>query len=152
MEKPVYNITASDDGLQFFFDSVSNEKVIKKVVAYFPVEERNDLYQLVFGNLLLNGKIDVSTVDNNQDMITILTTVADTMPKFFNRYPDKNVVFTGSTKARTRLYRAVISKMAQKKELSYEIFGILDDSSSEIFDSSHNYYGFVIRQKNEKNS
>lgn len=151
MEKPTYNVESSDDGLKYFFDSANNSKNIKKVIAYLPTPENSNLFQLIFGDLLPNGEIDVYSVSNNKDMALILTTVVGTLAKFFEKHPQKMVAFTGSTSSRTRLYRATIAKFIETTELYYQVFGILEDDSIEIFNPSHQYYAYIIEQKNEKN-
>lgn len=82
------------------------------------------IINLLFGDLLPNGKIDTLSVSNNSDMRIVLTTVVSTLFSFFEQNPDKIVFFTGSTLSRTRLYRAVISKFIQETELFYDIKGI----------------------------
>lgn len=150
MEKPTYNVESSDDGLKYFFDSTNNGKRIKKVIAYLPTPENSNLFQLIFGDLLPNGDIDIYSISNNQDMRLILTTVVGTLAKFFEKYPQKMVAFTGSTTSRTRLYRATIAKFIETTELYYQVFGILEDDSIEIFNPNHQYYAYIIEQKNGK--
>ena len=150
MKKPTYNVKSSDDGLKYFFDSINNDKIIKKVVAYLPSQENSELYQLIFGDLLPNGEIDVYSTSNNQDMKLVITTVVGTLHYFFEKYPKKMVAFTGSTNSRTRLYRATIAKFIQTTELYYQVSGILDDDSIEPFNPVHKYYAYIIEQKHEK--
>jgi hypothetical protein len=150
MEKPTYNVKSSDDGLKYFFESINDDKIIKKVVAYLPTAESPNLYQLIFGDLLPNGEIDVFSNSNNQDMRLVLTTVVGTLAEFFEKYPRKTVAFTGSTNSRTRLYRAAITKFIQTTELYYQVLGILEDDSIENFNPNHQYYAYLIKQKDGK--
>lgn len=150
MEKPAYVVKSTPDALQHIFESINDEKIIKKIVAFVQVEENPDLFQLVFGDLTSDGQIDVFSVSNNNDMKLVLTTVIGTLLTFFDKNPSKTVIFTGSTTARTRLYRAVISKHLKQSELFYDIKGILENGKSEHFESNHIYLGYLIKQKNEK--
>ena len=110
------------------------------------------LYSLVFGNVGENGEIDVySTNANNENMKVILGTVISTIETFFNHHPDKIITFTGSTPARTRLYRAVISKFIDNQELSYNIYGFSADGKVEIFQKHESYIGYFIQKKDENN-
>ena len=152
MEKPTYKVESSNDGFNYFFDSVSESQIIKKAVAYIPTKSNPELYQMIFGNLLPDGEIDVFAVSNNDDMPLIITTIVGTLMKFFEKYPKKKVYFTGSTTARTRLYRAAISKFLKTTELYYQVFGILDDGSIEIFNPTNQYFAFLIIQKDEKDN
>ncbi|MFN3562782.1 MAG: DUF6934 family protein, partial [Chloroherpetonaceae bacterium] len=56
MEKPSYNFEVSNNGLIFSFESVSREKVIKKVVVYEPLID--ELYHMGFGDLVEDNTID----------------------------------------------------------------------------------------------
>lgn len=150
MEKPHYELKSTPNALQHVFESISKDKVIQKVVAYIPAEDDEKYYQLVFGDLLPNGKIDTLSVSNNNDMRIVLTTVANTLFSFFEQNSDKIVFFTGSTLSRTRLYRAVISKFIHETELFYDIKGITESESIENFDNNHSYIGYLIKLKNEK--
>ena len=53
IEKPQYSFEASPDALVFEFDSVSENKIIRKVVIYEEIEGYDDLFQLGFGDLTL---------------------------------------------------------------------------------------------------
>jgi hypothetical protein len=152
MEKPTYNVKVSDDGFSYFFDSISESQTIKKAVKYLPTNGNSELYQLVFGNVLPNDEIDIFAVSNNDDMPLVITTIVGTLVKFFEQYPNKKVYFTGSTTARTRLYRASISKFLKITELYYQVFGIFADGSIEIFNPTHQYSAFLITQKDDKYS
>ncbi len=147
MEKPTYSVKVSDDGFSYFFDSISESQTIKKAVKYLPTNGNSELYQLMFGNILPDGEIDVFAVSNNDDMELILSTVISSVELFFDKFPDKIIGFSGSTPARTRLYRAAIAKFAQNKELAYHIFGLTDSDELEIFDKNHSYSGYIIQKK-----
>jgi hypothetical protein len=150
MEKPIYNIETSPDGLYHIFDSVGVQKNTKKMVVYVPDENKADLFHLIFGDVTDDYNLDVFAISNNQDMKMILSSVIQTLYAFFEINPNKKVFFTGSTEARTRLYRATISKLFEKTELFYNICGLLDDDSTEPFNKSTNYKGYFIEKRHEK--
>ncbi|NBB22304.1 hypothetical protein GVN20_23315 [Runella sp. CRIBMP] len=141
MEKPIYNIESSSDRLLYEFESNSDHKMIKKAVVYLPIKQDPNLYELIFGDLQDDGTIDVQTVSNNQDIVLILNTVIKTLYHFFELYPSKTVIFTGSSASRNRLYRAVISKLINEK---FDIFGITFDDEIELFVPNKNYFAFQI--------
>lgn len=141
MEKPIYNIESSSDRLLYEFESNSDYKIIKKAVVYLPIKQDPNLYELIFGDLQDDGTIDVQTVSNNQDIVLILNTVIKTLYHFFELYPSKTVIFTGSSASRNRLYRAVISKLINEK---FDIFGITFDDEIELFVPDKNYFAFQI--------
>jgi hypothetical protein len=147
MEKPVYNLRTSPNGLRYFFESVSDEKIIKKVIVFAQMDEDKMLYQLIFGNQLPNNEIDVMTVDDNQDREMILSTIISCIEQFFEKYPEKFVSFSGSTSSRNRLYRAVITKYLANDEPKYNIWGYNSDEDLEPFQKNHHYIGFIIQKK-----
>jgi hypothetical protein len=149
MNKPTYNVKASEDGLSYYFESINDERKIQKIIAYLPTENNADLFQLIFGDLTSEGMIDVLTVSNNQDRDIVLITVVSSLAKFFENYPDKTVVFSGSTESRTRLYRATIAKFIETTELYYQVFGIFDDDTAELFNKNHSYYAYLIQKKDD---
>jgi hypothetical protein len=150
--KPLYKIDTFQDGLYHFFDSIDEGLTTQKVVAFKQSEENDLLYSLVFGNVGDNGEIDVhSTNASNENMKIILGTVISTIEIFFKHHPDRIITFTGSTPARTRLYRAVISKFIDNQELSYNIYGFSTDGKVEIFQKHESYIGYFIQKKDENN-
>ncbi len=150
MDKHIYNIETSPDGLYHIFESIGVQNNTRKMVVYIPDENKADLFHLIFGDLTDDNNLDVFTISNNQDMKMILSSVVQTLSTFFEINPTKKVFFTGSTEARTRLYRATISKLFEKTELFYNIYDLLDDDSTEPFNKSTYYKGYFIEKKHEK--
>ena len=150
MEKPTYIFEPSENYLRFDFESRSEEKQIKKVILYVKSPDDDTFYQLIFGDLLPNGKVDVKVKSNNNDRDLILTTVIQTIPIFFENYPDKAIFFTGSTPTRTRIYRAIIAKIIDNSELYYDIKGFREDGKIEKYAKNQDYVGFLIAKKHEK--
>ena len=147
MEKPSYHFKVSSDALVYEFESVSSEKTIKKIVIYEPLED--DLYHFGFGDLTEQGDIDYKVQSKNQDMDKVLMTVVKTMFLFFENYPDKQLVFGGSTELRSRLYRKIIAKFIENIELYFEVQGFMNDGEQESFQKNRDYYAFLISQKYE---
>lgn len=150
MEKPVYNIETSPDGLYHIFESIGLQKHTKKMVVYVPDENKTNLFHLIFGDLTDDYTLDVFAISNNQDMKMILATVIQTLFAFFEINPTKKVFFTGSTDARTRLYRAKISNLFEKTGIFYHIYGLLEDDSTEPFNKTGYYKGYFIEKNHGK--
>jgi hypothetical protein len=108
MEKPSYQFEVSPDALVYEFDSVSSEKIIRKIVIYEALKD--ELYHFGFGDLTPDGDIDYKVNSKNQDMDKVLMTVVKTMFLFFENYPDKQLVFGGSNEIRSRWYCQIITK------------------------------------------
>ena len=79
----------------------------------------------------------------------MLATVVATIYAFTDKYPDAWVYATGSTKARTRLYRMGITKYLSEVTADFEILGERNDDW-ESFRKNYEYEGFLIRRKNKK--
>ena len=146
IEKPHYSFEGSPDALIFEFDSISENKTIRKVVVYDKIEGYENLYQLGFGNLTDAGGIDFIAVSKNKDRDKILATVAQTLLIFFEKYPNKRVYFTGSNPIRTRLYRGIISKFIEIIELYFIVKGLKADGTPETFIKNQDYSAFIIYQ------
>ncbi|MFN3848957.1 MAG: DUF6934 family protein [Spirosomataceae bacterium] len=146
MNKPTYQLEQTPDGFWYEFDSENNGRIIRKAVAYYPTDS-SEIYQLVFGDLNEDGSINFFSVSNNNDMAKILSTVISTLSQFFERNPTKIVIFRGSTDTRTRLYRAVISKLLMQVSNDFEVRGINYDETIELFQPNTDYFAYVINKK-----
>ena len=144
MEKPSYNTESSTEGLLYVFVSKNQDKNIKKAIAYLPLNQSSDICELIFGDVKEDATIDVQAISNNQDMPIVLNTVIDTLHQFFELYPSKTVIFTGSSESRNRLYRAVISKTISEASKKFDIFGVTFDDKIERFVENKNYFAFQI--------
>jgi hypothetical protein len=121
MEKPTYPIETSENGYWHEFESISDQKIIKKAVGFYPYRNDESLVELVFGDIQPDGSLNVYQVSNNNDMPIIIATVIQTIYRFLELYPDKTVTFIGSSTARNRLYRAVISKILMENSIEIEV-------------------------------
>jgi len=105
------------------------------------------LYNLAFGDKdHSTGEIDDKVISNNGDSEKVLATVVATVYAFTDKYPESWIYATGSTKARTRLYRMGISKYLNEVTSDFEILGQLGDDW-EDFEGGKDYEGFLVRRK-----
>lgn len=93
-----------------------------------------------------NREIDEKTVSNNGDSEKVLATVVATVYAFSDKYPDSWIFATGSTKARTRLYRMGITRYIDEIKNDFEIFG-LKENEWEMFHKEVEYDAFLVRRK-----
>jgi hypothetical protein len=96
---------------------------------------------------LEDGFVNVKSRSDNQDMRVVLATVTKTLYLFFERNPDKTVSFMGSSDARNRIYRTIISKFVDDISNDFEILGTNFDDSDEPFIKNKDYFAFKIRKK-----
>lgn len=76
----------------------------------------------------------------------MLATVVATIYAFTDKNKDAWIYATGSTKARTRLYRIGIAKYLEVVQNDFEILGELEEDW-EIFQKDKEYLGFIVRRK-----
>jgi hypothetical protein len=142
MDKPAYPFKVLEDGQRFEFQSISQKRVVQKVVEFRELETAN-IYNLALVDIKQDGTFDDMSVSNNQDMEKIIATVIRTIQVFLTFKPSAKVFFMGSTPSRTRLYRGIINKYLAQAEQIYEIHGIID-WSNEPFQGDKTYDAFLI--------
>jgi hypothetical protein len=146
MKLPKYPLASSDKMMTFEFVSEGKKGLIHKLVKYQPTNLKG-LYNLAFGDKdPETGEIDDKVISDNGDSEKVLTTVAATVYAFMDKYPDAWVYATGSTKARTRLYKMGISKFLEEVTSDFEVLGELNDDW-EAFKPDTEYDGFLVRRK-----
>jgi hypothetical protein len=149
MNEPAYPFTVSDDALDYSFESVSDQKVITKVIRFNPFRANPIFYNMALVDVLDDGTTNDLVVSNNQDMPVILATVAKALLMFFDHYPRKLIYFTGSDEQgyRNRLYRIVVSRELGKVVELFDIYGQLPDESFEDFQPNRPYKAFIFQKR-----
>lgn len=141
-----YKVDASPDFKTFEFESIGYKGRIKKVVLYSEINVKG-FYNLGFGDKdPVTGFVSDLMVTNNGDSQKVLATVAATLFVFTSYYPEATVIATGSSQARTRLYRMGITNKLKEIEKDFTIFG-LADTNWEPFRKDRNYGAFLVRRK-----
>ena len=123
---------------------------IKKVVEFSPTSFDN-LYNMGFGDLLHDGSIDDTSNSNNGDIVKVLATVIHILKEFTNVHPHIKVVFTGTTKERTLLYRRILKSNLSDFSKKFIISGLIKkgDRYTEIDfqpDNEVEYEAFFIKK------
>lgn len=109
MNNPRYQYFTEDEQFFFKFESSGIKGRITKLVHYAEMSLEG-YYNLAFGDLNNEtNEIDDKIVTNNGDSLKVLATVVSTVYAFTGRYPEAKVFATGSSEARTRLYRMGIT-------------------------------------------
>ena len=104
-------------------------------------------YNLGFGDKdPITGFLSDLTVTNNGDSQKVLATVAATLYAFTENYPEATVIATGSTQARTRLYRMGITNNLKAIEKDFVVLG-LTETDWEPFRKNMTYGAFLVRRK-----
>lgn len=87
------------------------------------------------------------TVSNNGDRNKILATVFKVVDNYTERYPDRWIYITGSTKERTRLYRMAIGINLDELSKTFEIYAI-SNGELVLFTKNMEISAFIIKRKN----
>ena len=141
-----YQLKADRKLLVFQFVSEGPKGKIPKLVE-FTETNLHDFYNLAFGDKdLKTGKINDEIISNNGDTEKVLATVVAAVYAFTDKHPDAWVYATGSTKARTRLYRMGINKFLKDVKKDFHVYGELGDIWDE-YNKEKDYDGFVVKRK-----
>lgn len=141
-----YQVKISPDFLTFEFVSKGPKGDIIKVVSYSEINIKG-FYNLGFGDKNpITGNVDDMIITNNNDSQKILATVASTLYAFTNNYPNAVVLASGSTEARTRLYRIGISNNLITIEKDFIVLGLTKEDW-EPFRRNISYIAFLVRRK-----
>lgn len=147
MRKEKYHYKTEDRFEFFEFYSEGPKGIIKKVVEFQPTVQEG-VYNLAFGDFNDQTKaIDDKVVTNNGDSIKVLATVASTVDAFIEKHPKAWIVATGSTEARTRLYRMGITNNLAEISDDFLVFGYNKEENWVKFEVGEDYEAFLVTKK-----
>ena len=137
----------SDNTLTYFeFIRVGSKGAICKMIE-FQVTSTSGLYNLAFGDKEPEtGELDDLAITNNGDTQKVLGTVVAALYAFFDKNPEALVYATGSTPARTRLYRMGITKFYNEIQNDFYLYGQIGEKLY-VFKVGKEYDGFLAQQK-----
>lgn len=146
MKVDKYALKSESSLTTFEFISGGPKGAIRKYIEFQTTNEP-ELYNLAFGDKSADTvDIDDLAVSNNGDTEKVLATVVSALYAFFDRHPDAFVYATGSTAARTRLYRMGINRFYDEIRQDFYLFGQVGDDFSE-FETGRDYDGFLAQRK-----
>jgi hypothetical protein len=123
MKYEVYTeIEVTDDFAVFDFVSAGKNGDILKRVA-FTKTDQDKVYNLALGDVDEDNEINDYAVTDNGDRNKVLATVASIVEAYTKRFPDRWIIFRGSTAERTRLYRIAVGLHLDELSDLYEIRG-----------------------------
>ncbi len=130
----------------FEFLSEGQKGKILKIIQFQPMN-LPELFNLAFGDKSqMSGEIDDLIITDNGDSEKVLATVVAAIYAFADKHPNTWVYATGSTNARTRLYRMGINKYFDIAEADFEIMGEYNNEW-EWFEKGKDYQAFAVRKK-----
>lgn len=126
MKLPRYELKAEKSLMVFEFTSEGLKGQIPKLIK-FSETALNGFYNLAFGDKNIEtGEIDDKVISNNGDSEQVLATIVSAVYAFTELHNDAWVYATGSTKARTRLYRMGITKYYEEAKQDFQVYGLKD--------------------------
>lgn len=146
MEQPHYFFQIRKNVRRYDFVSEGHTR-IPKAIQFFDTSVP-DLFNLVLGDVRPDGQLDVFSVSDNGDRDKVLATVAQVVAHFLQENPTMYVFFTGSTPARTRLYRMAVGHEFTNLVVQFEIMALLPSKQLVPFQPNLSCDGFVISLKN----
>ncbi|MDB5088169.1 MAG: hypothetical protein JWR09_2163 [Mucilaginibacter sp.] len=149
------NLRYTEDYHLFMFISTGPKGNFKKIIAYTPIYDLQNGYNLGFGTLKINEAgneyIDDNEVSDNGDRNKILATVASTSYGFIDRYPDSRIYLRGTNKVRTRLYQIAINYAYEELSKKFKISGDKSENTGTYdlytFERGVNYNGFLVEKR-----
>lgn len=147
MQAERYRVETSFDLKTFEFISEGPKGKIEKVVVYSEINLK-DVYNLAFGDKdPITGFLNDLTVTNNGDSHKVLATVAATLYAFTTEKPSATIIATGSTAARTRLYRMGITNNLEEIKQDFYVYGLTENKNWELFRKNITYGAFLVQRK-----
>lgn len=141
-----YELKAGQNLTTFEFLSEGRKGKIVKVIQFQQMNIPN-LYNLALGDKNHEtGQLDDKTVTDNGDSEKVLATVVAAIYAFADKYPHVWVYATGSTEARSRLYRMGINKYFEIVETDFHIMGE-QENEWEWYEKGKSYQAFAVSRK-----
>ena len=141
-----YHLKSESSLTTFEFISEGPKGAIRKMIQFQPTNDP-EVYNLAFGDKdPITGDINDLAVSNNGDTEKILATVVDAVYAFFDKHPSAYVYATGSTSARTRLYRMGISRFHEQMAQDFYLYGKIGTDFPQ-FELGKDYEGFLAQRK-----
>ncbi len=123
MKVEKYELESVGEFAIFEFVSEGPKGMIRKRIEFQKTYDPL-IFNLAFGDKNpITGEIDDTVVSNNGDSEKVLATVVDAVYLFLDSYPNAAIYATGSTPARTRLYRMGITRNFDQMRKDFLVFG-----------------------------
>ena len=144
MKAEIYQLTTSPETTTVRFVSRGPRGEIPKIIQFelLSADEQAPVYNLPFGDGI--ETIDDLAVSANGDTDKILATVAAAAEQFLTDHPKALLYATGSTPARTRLYRIGLVRSLPFVRTKFLLFGLIN-GGPEPFEPGRPYQAFIAQ-------
>ena len=137
-----YPIKSNRAKTAFLFESVGPKGTILKFIL---VENLEGRFNLAFGDVIDN-KLTDSVTSNNQDIVTILNTVAICVYEFVTENPGALIEITPYDEKRKRLYNTIFQRKCREIEVHFEIRAVVGEIIQK-YDPAKIYDYFLLKHK-----
>ena len=127
------------------------KRTIVKLVEFTPTGQPN-IFNLGFGDLLPDHKMDDKTISDNGDMARVFATVIQIVIDFTAKYPFLKIFFSGSSPGRTKMYCRILKTHYAAFSPEFRITALIEHES-EIIEVEYDpiffkqYLAFFIERK-----
>lgn len=142
MINKTYPSKSNQEKTAFLFESTGPKGKILKFVL---LEDLGDMFNLAFGDVVKGQLID-SVTSNNQDIVTILNTVAKCVYEFLELNPGSLIRIDPYDEKRKRLYNTIFQRKYQEIEARFEIRAVVDDIMQK-YNPAKTYDYFLLKHK-----
>jgi hypothetical protein len=138
------------DPKKYRFTSIGKSEIVKLVD--FTATGHPNIYNLAFGDLLANDKVDDQTISDNGDMTKIFATVIQIIMDFTAKYPFLKIFFSGSTPVRTNLYSRILKMYYHEFKGEFIITALIREGT-DLEEVAYNplifkeYVAFFVKRK-----
>ncbi|MGX5858114.1 DUF6934 family protein [Dyadobacter jiangsuensis] len=145
MDRPHYEFEFSYPYEIYSFISEGRNGHVRKRVRFDLV--RSNIFNLGFGDWKEDDSdLDDLVVTDNGDMEMVLSTVIRITIHFLSTNPGITVHFTGSTAARTRLYRSILSTNYDVIIRDFIVLGLIDGKWLD-YEKNVDYEAFLVQNR-----
>jgi len=144
-----YNQT---DTIRYTFISNGKKGAINKLVEFSETSQKG-IFNFGFGDLNFDGTIDDIANSNNGDLVGVLSTIVHILIDFTNQHKEYNIVFTGSTLQRTKIYQQILKRHYTNFSKVFFITGLTQMNDERYFEEDfdpntlNTYIAFFIKRK-----
>ena len=140
-----YDLKYNADFSIIDFVSIGKNGIIPKRI-YFTATDMENVYNLAFGDIDEHGEIDDYRISDNGDRNKILATVYSVIDDYTIKFPERLIIFSGSTKERTRLYRMAVGINLEELSRKFDIYAYLNNELV-LFCKNMEVNAFLIKRK-----
>ena len=143
-----YSYIATQQNTIFFFESIGAQWSILKAVAF--QLNKKGTWNLGFGDLGDDFKVNDKIISNNQDVLKVLSTVAKIAYTFIEAYPNRVISIVPVDEKRKMLYNRLLKGHFEEIDKQFEVIGTINELD-EPYSTSKLYDEFTLKLKNINN-